>query len=253
MKTINDKQYKECDVVMLTTDKAELGSIMRYVRLSPLHDDSIDKPLGSLVLNKNFAVTTSNIYWQSQHLYILSDDEINEGDWIGYPNLKNWTPVQYLGGDLTGSEEKIIATTDRSLKKSIKGITTPEGVYVSTHDRILPQPSQSFIDYFIKRYNNRNAIDKVLVEWCERQYPDDGEIRHLLEIWDLKLNEDNTINTYIIKDVFTRQELEHFFKWMKDHRVYLDTDGCIEYKMSFEKELGLSEIFDKYLNLQSDL
>jgi hypothetical protein len=240
MKTINNRRYYECNVVMLAADKAENCIISTYKTLS----------FQTQYLTQSYLNHTNK---EPYHLYILSDNEINEGDWIGYPNLKNWTPVQYLGGDLTGSEEKIIATTDRSLKKSIKGITTPEGVYVSTHDRILPQPSQSFIDYFIKRYNNRNAIDKVLVEWCERQYPDDGEIRHLLEIWDLKLNEDNTINTYIIKDVFTRQELEHFFKWMKDHRVYLDTDGCIEYKMSFEKELGLSEIFDKYLNLQSDL
>jgi hypothetical protein len=51
----------------------------------------------------------------TQHIYITSDEEIKEGDWIGYPNLKNWIPVQYLHGDLIGSEKKIILTTDQEL------------------------------------------------------------------------------------------------------------------------------------------
>ena len=51
------------------------------------------------------------------HLYITSDEEIKEGAWIAYPNLKNWVPVKYLGGDLVGVEKKIILTTDQDLIK----------------------------------------------------------------------------------------------------------------------------------------
>jgi hypothetical protein len=51
----------------------------------------------------------------NQHIYITNYEEIKEGDWIGYPNLKKWVPVKYLGGDLIGSEKKIILTTDLDL------------------------------------------------------------------------------------------------------------------------------------------
>jgi hypothetical protein len=50
-----------------------------------------------------------------QHIYITNSEEIKEGDWIGYLNLKKWVPVKYLGGDLIGSEKKIILTTDQDL------------------------------------------------------------------------------------------------------------------------------------------
>ena len=60
---------------------------------------------------------TSNIFitGQNQNIYITSDEEIKEGDYVGYPTLKNWVPVKYLGGDLTGGEKKIILTTDQDL------------------------------------------------------------------------------------------------------------------------------------------
>jgi len=53
----------------------------------------------------------------TQYIYITSDEEIKKGDWVGYPTLKNWVPVKYLGGDLTGGEKKIILTTDQDLIK----------------------------------------------------------------------------------------------------------------------------------------
>ncbi len=40
------------------------------------------------------------------HYIIMDDSEIKEGDWIGFPNLKKFVPVQYFGGDLTGGEKK---------------------------------------------------------------------------------------------------------------------------------------------------
>jgi len=46
-----------------------------------------------------------------EHYIIVDDSEIKEGDWIGFPNLKKFVPVQYLGGDLTGGEKKITHST----------------------------------------------------------------------------------------------------------------------------------------------
>ena len=51
------------------------------------------------------------------NIYITNDEEIKEGDYVGYTTLKNWVPVNYLGGDLTGGEKKIILTTDPDLIK----------------------------------------------------------------------------------------------------------------------------------------
>jgi hypothetical protein len=51
----------------------------------------------------------------NQNIYITSDEEIEEEDWVAFTNLKNWVPVQYLHGDLIGSEKKIILTTDEDL------------------------------------------------------------------------------------------------------------------------------------------
>ena len=45
------------------------------------------------------------------HYIICDDSEIKEGDWIGFPNLKKFVPVQYFGGDLTGGEKKITHST----------------------------------------------------------------------------------------------------------------------------------------------
>ena len=45
------------------------------------------------------------------HYIICDDSEIKEGDWIGFPNLKKFVPVQYFGGDLTGGEKKITYST----------------------------------------------------------------------------------------------------------------------------------------------
>ena len=38
-------------------------------------------------------------YYKKYHIYITNDEEIKEGDCIGYPTLNNWIPVKYLGGD----------------------------------------------------------------------------------------------------------------------------------------------------------
>ena len=45
------------------------------------------------------------------HYIVMDDSEIKEGDWIGFPNLKKFVPVQYFGGDLTGGEKKITHST----------------------------------------------------------------------------------------------------------------------------------------------
>lgn len=101
MKTINNKQYNECSVVMLATDKADNCLILRGSKLE------IHKQYFTQSYLKNLGL-------KSYHLYILSDEEIKEGDWYfygsgiskceKYPDIIN-----------TYSVKKIILTTDLDL------------------------------------------------------------------------------------------------------------------------------------------
>jgi len=147
-----------------------------------------------------------------QHLYFLSDEEIKEGDW-----------VYDIDGDIgqaigTDKEEwsgnkKIIATTDSSLtyhnpseKKS----------FVLDY---LPQPSPSFIEKYIEKYNKGEQITEVMVEYESQWKRDDGKLSTIKEsgnnsipgkFYDIpKVNpKDNTITIKPIKDSYTRDEVE---------------------------------------------
>jgi len=59
-----------------------------------------------------------------EHYIICDDSEIKEGDWIGFPNLKKFVPVQYFGGDLTGGEKKITHSTQPLGFLNVDGFTT---------------------------------------------------------------------------------------------------------------------------------
>ena len=95
------------------------------------------------------------------HLYIISDDEIKEGDW--FVNIRKNTIHLCNGvnnnicsgqnhGEYHGKFEckKIISTTDKSLE--------------------LPQPPQQFIEEYIEEYNQENIITDVLVEYENKFY-----------------------------------------------------------------------------------
>ena len=146
-----------------------------------------------------------------QHLYILSDEDIKEGvfDKVYFNTYDNslWkyrpTPcaLPYWGNLKTLKE--IIATTDSSLGKLKKS------EHHSGYIEYLPQPSNSFIEKFIERYNSGNTITDVMVEYMlgvtindERQWENPS-----IEI--LKVNpKDNTITIKSVKDSWNREEVK---------------------------------------------
>ncbi len=67
-------------VLVESNNPVQIGSIMKYIKLFPFHDDDVDKPVGSLVLNKNFNIVSSNQYWKHCQLILISleDDKIEE-------------------------------------------------------------------------------------------------------------------------------------------------------------------------------
>ena len=97
------------------------------------------------------------------HLYVLSDDEIKEGDWFYniYSKIVGRAAINFGKDELA---KKIIATTNPLLKIEIdgnRGDLLPDVSF----DINLPQPSQQFIQKFVEEYNKGNIITDVLVEY----------------------------------------------------------------------------------------
>lgn len=178
-------QFKRAQVIMLPTqlNTCNLVPIIKYIN-------------GKLqYLNMEF--TNNSLI--GQHLYIISDDEIKEGDWIIWNNKI----VQAID-TAYHTAKKIIATTDTSLKilderKSIDIPNVGGGLYFIK----LPQPSQQFIEKYIESYNKGEVITDVLVEYVKYTWE-----------WDYKLKvtpKDNTITIKKIKDVFTLEDMKSAF------------------------------------------
>jgi len=95
-----------------------------------------------------------DIQFSPKHLYILSNEEIKEGDWFTDGKKAYHNKVQldgYIGF------KKIIATTDPKL------LTTRISVDQDFNESYIPVPQvpQSFVELYVKE----QRIDKVLVEY----------------------------------------------------------------------------------------
>jgi hypothetical protein len=139
-----------------------------------------------------------------QHLYFLSDEEIKEVDWCLYKKtVVGEQPFQMRKELLINKAwfKKIIATTDSSLLVEHK-------LPLMTQHLSLPQPSQSFLELYVKEYNKGNQIKEVLVEYEEidsdKLYtPQEANLYPKL-----KINpKDNTINIKSVKNSFTRKDM----------------------------------------------
>jgi len=183
--------WKKCKVVILPTNgKAILG---------------LGLSKQGVLVKYDYTVNIENDqYFQKQHLYILSDDAIKEGDWYYNYTLKRIVQAVVLGHQ---TAKKIIASTDSSL--TVKD-TTKE-VYGKSPDKLLPSIPQSFIDLFVSEYNKGHKIEEIMVEYEKMVMVslenDEKLVKHGDSFLELKLNPDNTINIKSIKDSWTREEV----------------------------------------------
>ncbi len=161
---------KKCKVVMLPTNKkADL-----YLGF------------GGNLFTKPMQPKSSDTF---QHLYFLSDEEIKEGDWFIRNNeihqchkiyskdveFKTSIDSVYCGKNTFWDKEyckKIIATTNNkiSINLGLERWKSPLGEHadqIYTRLYPFPQPSQSFLEVFVKEYNKGNVISSVLVEYEE--------------------------------------------------------------------------------------
>lgn len=123
---------------------------------------------------ENYSPRLESFGWINQHLYILSDDEIKEGDWM-YNTHHNIISKGPGGGN--HYDKKIVATTDKSLNEcNVCGMSNGDHKMSCKTTSIitkLPQLPESFIQAFIKAYNEGYPITEVAVEYTDPVYGND--------------------------------------------------------------------------------
>jgi len=204
LKVIDGKYCKECNVVMLPIEKI-------------IHE-------GDLVLGKRLFKTTQSCTgyksnFKPQHLYILSDEKIKEGDWF----IKDTMTCQC--NEITKNEigcvpdNKIFCGTQTYFdRRNCKKI-------IATTDNFLglPRPSKEFIEAYIRTYNSEDGpVTEVVVEYvnfCEYEEEETWEIH---PDWRLKIKPDNTISIKKVKNSWNRKEVLNLFtrfseKYIKDY------------------------------------
>lgn len=166
---------------------------------------------------------------KNQHLYIISDEEIKEGDWC-WNQYKGESEmcIGQVGKSWDTSMKKIIATTDELL-----GLGKFETQIVERWGKSrnqFPQPSQSFIEKYVEEYNKGNVITEVMVEYgfIKGVGAEFGYKSSDIEV--LKINpKDNTITIRKIKDSWNREEvIRLLLDFNNDKPGVFDCSGWIE-------------------------
>ena len=157
---ILDGNIKACKVVMLSTTASRLARVGKMLRFA----------------NKGHLLRPMNIC-DPQHLYFVSEDEIQDGDLYYKPSDNTIRPYRYTKTPINqyGGRAKVVASTDSSL-----GLP------------MIP-------DYFIKEYvsNNGGVTNVDLLTYPQDSINIDSgkvETEHKL-----KLTDDNEV--YVIKYV----------------------------------------------------
>lgn len=177
---------------------------------------------GRLLYDNNSTLHTVLPTGKYQHLYIISDEEIREGDWflVSETELHKCLSISTDGkifsteldlNDPFGEDyyyfikeeaKKIIATTDKSL-------TISEIIYPEELIHVLPTVPDDFVVKFITKYNINNPITEIMVEY-------EGKSGRILSYGrgiispdiHLKVDNNNCITIYPIKESWAREEVE---------------------------------------------
>lgn len=168
---------------MLPTDKAT-AAILVNLRSGNLYCDK-QEDYHHLIKLKD---------WRGRHLYIVTDDEIKEGDWYYWVITNTVQQFKSVDGDKPSDDcKKIIATTDTELTGIKQEWEEFEGDWHKSNKLGLPQPSQAFIE----KYCKVGGIDEVEVEYeC-----------HMIDTWLPKVNSHNEITIHPIKDSWSEKEM----------------------------------------------
>lgn len=176
---------KKCRVVMLPTEK--------------------ETHLSENELGINYNKDAQKMLY-GQHLYLISDDKIKEGDWCYGEDKRPVHKYQYECEERYC--KKVIASTDLSLTPNL---TTDYGKTIGMF--IMPTLSEDFIKAYVKA---NGEIDEVYVEYEEKA---DGvigintngggkAIGITNQRWELKLTDNNEVIILMIEEkMYSRDEV----------------------------------------------
>ena len=209
--------FKRAKVVMLpTNEKVNECPILHFSKTERLNIRiySDEELQNSKVLSK--------LKYTTNHLYIVSDDEIKESDFCIYEGSvvkatsEDKVYKEYKASTLNKYAQKIIATTDKSL--TVKSFINKGREYGKKVDMLLSQPSQMFIKKYIEEYNKGNRITDVLVEYEEYAVGNYGMSSGEPTIDKrIKVNsKDNTITIKKIRSSWNRKEVIELLKSFAD-------------------------------------
>jgi len=218
------KTEKKTQVVMLTIEKESDIVLVNTITLKKSISIYPEQLKGFIERGSKY-----------QHLYFLSDDEIKEGDWVFRSDLNivfktDFATKAYISHpNIMGTEgvmikycKKIIASTDELSDGTGLGI------------RLLPRPSNSFIQKYVEEYNKGNIITEVMVEY-EQKYETTQEglagfPEDTITWWvdKLKTKPDNTIIISSVEETwddlaekFSKESnhftIDVFIQWLKEN------------------------------------
>ena len=195
--------WKEHELVLLPTDKAE-NALIKSISALNLH--GLDKlHYSNQYLTQEYL---SHINCKPYHLYILSNDKINDDDW-SYDRM-----MKSIGQRNNVYSSKIIATTDKLV---IKNMQDSNGVREIDFDLLVSKIPESFINTFVTEYNRDNVFTEVEIEYekyalcCSKHVSSTycaEQCKEYTEHVKLKINLDNTINIKPYKYNYTKEEVE---------------------------------------------
>ena len=193
----------------------EANRTRTQVHRLPTEESHIVKDIGhgDLKLIYFSDIKSTKGWYECQHLYFTTDEEIKEGDWVVQQFEKQDADVcQITNGEYEIApdiQRKIIASTD------------PELVFIEDYGYAkagfpLPQPSQAFV----KAYCEQGGIDEVDVEY-ELIWEETGWNKMVGKI--LKVDPiHNTITTHrIVEKMYSRENLENL---MMQSYIYGQSD-----------------------------
>lgn len=216
----NSTTFIECDVIMLKKAKRDYNG--KHITLLGLVKNTLDYGES----NDDF----HNAAWAiQQDLYVLSEDEPQEGDFYYNPEINSIQ--KHLGGSQSiiikrDYCKKVIATTNIELKLPI-----PESLDMypmSYSPKSLPNVSNEFVQKYIHEYNKGLPIKKVLVEFENTQscslYPEkccgnplecknEGECVNLQNLF---VSKDNTITTKLVEKLPKQYDEDRLFNLLQD-------------------------------------
>ena len=228
-------QFKKCKIIALTTEKSSQiqrkNAFFPSSGLTKADIASIPKE-GTLYFYRQPFKYENNKFWKSVFLYILSDEEIKEGDIYVIFNQKGEIHSWHKADSFITNEwklkpysnycKKVIATTDPSLTIDIENYTEGTVTHAS-YRKPLPRPSDSFI----KKYCELGGIDEVLVEYYEDGYKlketEWGGWKKDLDNYQLflKVAPDNTITIRSVNDSWSREEVINKIKKFNDEAMLI--------------------------------